>query len=73
MKDKSIQAFGSQLGDIYSFGIIMQEIIVRGAPFCMLGLTDEGSLIFSILQLFFIFEFIKKKKLLKKLKNLHRC
>lgn len=41
MKDKSIQSFGSQTGDIYSFGIIMQEIIVRGAPFCMLGLTDD--------------------------------
>ena len=33
---------GSQAGDIYSFGIIMQEIIVRGEPFCMMELTDQG-------------------------------
>ncbi|CAF1270167.1 unnamed protein product, partial [Didymodactylos carnosus] len=26
-------------GDVYSFGIIMQEVILRGAPFCMLDLT----------------------------------
>jgi guanylate cyclase 2F len=40
-KDKSVYQFGSQLGDIYSFGIIMQEVIIRGAPFCMMGCTDE--------------------------------
>jgi guanylate cyclase 2F len=41
-KDQIIVTSGSQAGDIYSFSIIMQEIIVRGAPFCMMGLTDAG-------------------------------
>jgi serine/threonine protein kinase len=51
VKDRSVNALGSQHGDIYSFGIIMQEIIVRGAPFCMMGLTEEG--VFSLLVFFF--------------------
>ncbi|CAF3902004.1 unnamed protein product [Rotaria magnacalcarata] len=28
-------------GDVYSFGIIMQEVILRGPPFCMLDLTPQ--------------------------------
>ena len=33
----------SAAGDVYSFGIIMQEVILRGAPFCMLDLTPQGT------------------------------
>ncbi|XP_073963066.1 uncharacterized protein, partial [Choristoneura fumiferana] len=32
---------GSQPGDVFSFAIIMQEVIVRGEPYCMLSLTPE--------------------------------
>ncbi|XP_078137945.1 retinal guanylyl cyclase 2, partial [Centroberyx gerrardi] len=32
---------GTLLGDVYSFAIIMQEVVVRGPPFCMLDLTAE--------------------------------
>ncbi|XP_016950698.1 uncharacterized protein LOC108024967 isoform X2 [Drosophila biarmipes] len=32
---------GTQLGDVYSFGIIMQEVVVRGEPYCMLSLAPE--------------------------------
>lgn len=32
---------GSQKGDIYSFAIIMQEVITRGRPFHMLNMTDD--------------------------------
>ncbi|XP_060810271.1 guanylate cyclase 2D isoform X2 [Amyelois transitella] len=32
-------ARGSQAGDVFSFAIIMQEVIVRGEPYCMLSLT----------------------------------
>ena len=32
----------SVAGDVYSFGIIMQEVILRGPPFCMLDLTPQG-------------------------------
>lgn len=33
---------GSQAGDVFSFAIIMQEVIVRGEPYCMLALTPDG-------------------------------
>uniref|UniRef100_A0A2A4J8E3 guanylate cyclase n=1 Tax=Heliothis virescens TaxID=7102 RepID=A0A2A4J8E3_HELVI len=32
---------GTQPGDVFSFAIIMQEVIVRGEPYCMLALTPE--------------------------------
>ncbi|XP_055849353.1 uncharacterized protein LOC129914231 [Episyrphus balteatus] len=32
---------GTQMGDVYSFGIIMQEVVVRGEPYCMLSLSPE--------------------------------
>ncbi|CAB3220057.1 unnamed protein product [Arctia plantaginis] len=32
---------GSQSGDVFSFAIIMQEVIVRGEPYCMLSLTPD--------------------------------
>ncbi|CAF2857562.1 unnamed protein product [Rotaria sp. Silwood2] len=36
----------SAAGDVYSFGIIMQEVILRGPPFCMLDLTPQGFFFF---------------------------
>ncbi|EDW15025.2 uncharacterized protein Dmoj_GI23007 [Drosophila mojavensis] len=32
---------GTQMGDVYSFGIIMQEVVVRGEPYCMLSLSPD--------------------------------
>ncbi|XP_007534431.2 retinal guanylyl cyclase 2 [Erinaceus europaeus] len=32
---------GSFAGDVYSFAIIMQEVMVRGNPFCMMNLPAE--------------------------------
>ncbi|CAG9782639.1 unnamed protein product [Diatraea saccharalis] len=32
---------GTQPGDVFSFAIIMQEVIVRGEPYCMLALTPD--------------------------------
>ncbi|KAJ2944083.1 hypothetical protein O0L34_g8426 [Tuta absoluta] len=32
---------GTQPGDVYSFAIIMQEVIVRGEPYCMLSLSPD--------------------------------
>ncbi|XP_011334672.2 retinal guanylyl cyclase 2 isoform X1 [Ooceraea biroi] len=37
----SLRKRGTQPGDVYSFGIIMQEVVVRGEPFCMLALSPE--------------------------------
>lgn len=35
---------GSLAGDTYSFSIIMQEVVVRGPPFCMLEQSAQGRL-----------------------------
>lgn len=35
---------GSLAGDVYSFSIIMQEVVVRGPPFCMLEQSAQGRL-----------------------------
>lgn len=35
---------GTPAGDVFSFAIIMQEVIVRGEPYCMLSLTPEGKI-----------------------------
>ncbi|XP_036380077.1 retinal guanylyl cyclase 2-like [Megalops cyprinoides] len=32
---------GTYKGDVYSFSIILQEVVVRGPPYCMLGLPAE--------------------------------
>lgn len=32
---------GTQMADVYAFSIIMQEVVVRGEPFCMLSLSPE--------------------------------
>lgn len=39
---KGFPKHGTPLGDVYSFGIIMQEVVVRGEPYCMLSLSPEG-------------------------------
>ncbi|XP_074040194.1 retinal guanylyl cyclase 2 isoform X2 [Leptinotarsa decemlineata] len=41
LRHGSLRKKGTQQGDVYSFGIIMQEVVVRGEPFCMLALTPE--------------------------------
>lgn len=33
--------YGTQPADVYSFGIIMQEVVVRGEPYCMLSLSAD--------------------------------
>ncbi|XP_073981629.1 uncharacterized protein isoform X3 [Rhodnius prolixus] len=41
LRDRNLRKTGSQAGDVYSFSIIMQEVIVRGEPYCMLSLPPE--------------------------------
>ncbi|XP_044752438.1 retinal guanylyl cyclase 2-like [Coccinella septempunctata] len=41
LRHSSLRKRGTQSGDVYSFGIILQEVVVRGEPFCMLALTPE--------------------------------
>ncbi|XP_059611066.1 uncharacterized protein LOC132257996 [Phlebotomus argentipes] len=38
---KGFPKHGTQPADVYSFGIIMQEVVVRGEPYCMLSLSPE--------------------------------
>ncbi|XP_060516642.1 retinal guanylyl cyclase 2 isoform X2 [Cylas formicarius] len=41
LRHTSLRKKGTQPGDVYSFGVILQEVVVRGEPFCMLALTPE--------------------------------
>jgi guanylate cyclase 2F len=38
---KSYPKLGTQSADVYSFGIIMQEVVLRGEPYCMLNLSPD--------------------------------
>lgn len=42
LRQPALQKKGTQHADVYSFGIIMQEVVVRGEPFCMLAQSPEG-------------------------------
>lgn len=37
--------YGTLPGDVYSFAIVMQEVVIRGPPFCMLDLTAAGKMV----------------------------
>ncbi|XP_050921419.1 retinal guanylyl cyclase 2 [Lates calcarifer] len=41
LRDLSSSRKGTFKGDVYSFSIILQEVVVRGPPYCMLGLPPE--------------------------------
>lgn len=42
LRDLANSRKGTFKGDVYSFSIILQEVVVRGPPYCMLGLPPEG-------------------------------
>lgn len=42
LRDDSLMLKGTQTGDVFSFAIIMQEVVVRGAPYCMIQLSTQG-------------------------------
>lgn len=41
LRDPNLEAKGTFQGDVYSFAIIMQEVISRCAPFCMLDMPPK--------------------------------
>uniref|UniRef100_A0A8V5HBT8 Guanylate cyclase n=1 Tax=Melopsittacus undulatus TaxID=13146 RepID=A0A8V5HBT8_MELUD len=41
LRDEALERRGSFRGDVYGIGIIMQEVICRNGPYCMLGLPPE--------------------------------
>lgn len=40
--------YGTLPGDVYSFAMVMQEVVIRGPPFCMMDLSAAGTVHFSI-------------------------
>lgn len=43
LRDITSTRKGTCKGDVYSFSIILQEVVVRGPPYCMLGLPANGA------------------------------
>ncbi|XP_042330865.1 retinal guanylyl cyclase 1 isoform X2 [Sceloporus undulatus] len=41
LRDPSLERKGTLKGDVYSISIIMQEVICRAPPYCMLDMTPE--------------------------------
>ncbi|XP_034720813.1 retinal guanylyl cyclase 2 [Etheostoma cragini] len=41
LRDPANSRKGTYKGDVYSFAIILQEVVVRGPPYCMLGLPPK--------------------------------
>ncbi|XP_037631301.1 retinal guanylyl cyclase 2 [Sebastes umbrosus] len=41
LRDLASSRKGTYKGDVYSFSIILQEVVVRGPPYCMLGIPPE--------------------------------
>uniref|UniRef100_A0A3B4UB05 Guanylate cyclase n=1 Tax=Seriola dumerili TaxID=41447 RepID=A0A3B4UB05_SERDU len=41
LRNSSLMKRGSFLGDVYSFSIVMQEVISRSSPFCMLDMPPK--------------------------------
>ncbi|XP_043928784.1 retinal guanylyl cyclase 2-like [Protopterus annectens] len=39
LRERDVPKKGTLKGDVYSFAIILQEVVVRGPPYCMLGLS----------------------------------
>jgi hypothetical protein len=58
LRNPSLLKTGTQPADVYSFGIIMQEVVVRGEPFCMLSLSPEGTVLSSPWTEVFPFRFV---------------
>uniref|UniRef100_W5KM71 guanylate cyclase n=1 Tax=Astyanax mexicanus TaxID=7994 RepID=W5KM71_ASTMX len=42
LRSAKLMKTGTYPGDVYSFSIIMQEVISRSAPFCMLDMPPQG-------------------------------
>ncbi|XP_040195932.1 retinal guanylyl cyclase 2-like isoform X1 [Rana temporaria] len=41
LRDQNLARRGTFKGDVFSFAIILQEVVVRGPPYCMSGLSAE--------------------------------
>lgn len=42
LRDPALERRGTLAGDVFSLGIIMQEVVCRTPPYAMLELTAEG-------------------------------
>lgn len=42
LRDPALERQGTLAGDVFSLGIIIQEVVCRSTPYAMLELTPEG-------------------------------
>ena len=42
LNHRKVISVGSPAADVYSFGIIIQEVLLRGPPFCTTGMSHLG-------------------------------
>ncbi|KAL1140303.1 hypothetical protein AAG570_000235 [Ranatra chinensis] len=41
LRNPNLRKIGTQPGDVYSFSIVMQEVVLRGEPYCTMSLPPE--------------------------------
>lgn len=47
LRDPALERRGTLAGDVFSLGIIMQEVVCRSTPYAMLELTPEGKVVWG--------------------------
>ena len=51
----SCQPYGSQAGDVYSFGLVLQEIIFRALPYFYGAISPQGNSLHNCAQIDLLF------------------
>lgn len=57
LRSMKLRSKGTYKGDVYSFAIIMQEVISRSSPFCMLDMPAKGFIHYNIIKMIAVFNY----------------